>query len=200
MTRRHMRLLSLCALLGLLAGCAADPFQAAVEDEHAGRWESAYANWGQAVSQAEAAGAGDADLAVRHYELGRAAGATCRFEEAERELLRANQLDTRTNGPTYMSLFELASMAYDRGQWTKAILYYESGFSEIERIQGKNSAHPAATAQQVDEYAIALRKAGRQADADAARKHAIELRQLEPKARIVTDRTPYGNYCAHGTP
>ena len=200
MTRRHTRLVSLCPLLGLLAGCAADPFQAAANDEHVGRWESAYANWRLAVSQAEAARAADTDLAMRHYNLGRAAGATCRFDEAERELLLANQLDTSTNGPTYMSLFELACMAYDRGQWAKAIDYSERGFSEIERIQGKNSHHPAATAQQVDEYAIALRKAGRQADADAARAHAVELRQLEPNARIVTDRTPYGNYCAPGTP
>ncbi|HTO72100.1 MAG TPA: hypothetical protein VMR31_19735 [Myxococcota bacterium] len=199
MTRRHADLVSLAALLALLGGCAANPWAAVKEYQSTGQWEAAYTTLRKLVADGEASRVPDAQRAVLHYELGRAAGATCRFDEAERELLLANQLDARTNGPTQMSLLELGEMATDRGQWPAAVGYYERGLAEIERIQGKNGTHPAMTALEVDKYAIALRNAGREADAAAARARALELRQLEPNVRILTDRTPYGSYCAPGT-
>ncbi len=199
-TRRRAGALSLAGALALAAACAVNHFELAREDERNNRWEAAYTEWKQLLADAEAGHESTEQLAVLHYNFGRAAGVTCRFDEAEKELQTALQLDEQTNGPTYMSLFNLAQLELDQKKWAPAIDYFDRGLAEMERVKTrkKEPIHPAAVAYILDQKAMAQRGAGQTADAAATLKRAAELREQE-KVHLRTDRAPYGTRCAPGT-
>jgi tetratricopeptide (TPR) repeat protein len=69
---------------------------AAFSATEAGDWDSARRYWARAVVNAELAKMPPQQFAVFNYEYGRALGVQCFFDEAERYLLKAYELDRQT--------------------------------------------------------------------------------------------------------
>ena len=185
------------AALALLVGCA-DSFQLAKSYERDHEWERAYQEWKSVVAERRSPDYSDAQLAVFHYNFARAAGVTCRWDEAEREFLLAYDLDVRSKGPSDMAMFELGQLYLDRRDWKTSIQYFDRGFAELARLKGRKTPHAVDLSYVLDEYASALRGDGRTADADAALLRANEVRK-QGKLEHKIDRTPYGSQCAPGT-
>jgi len=188
-----IRATRLAVLAAALCACA-DPFDVARDDDLNHRWAKSYPEWKQIVAERQPPRYSEAQRAVYHYNFGRAAGVTCHFDEAESELLIAYDLDRASHGPTYMSLFELALLNSDQKKYAAAVDYFDRGFEEMERVRGPFGTQPVELAWTLNEYAIALRGAGREADAEATLKRVAELRAQNPM-RISVDRTPYGRRC-----
>jgi hypothetical protein len=74
------------------------------EAEKRGDWTTARKEWAKALVNAQLAGAPTQELAVFNYEYGRALGVQCSWDEAEKYLLKAYELDLKTGGPAFMSL------------------------------------------------------------------------------------------------
>jgi len=167
---------------------------AATEAEKAGDWTVARKEWAKALVNAELAGSPVQQLAVFNYEYGRALGVQCFWDEAEKYLLKAYELDLQTGGPEYMSLTELSRLKYDQKEYIKATSYYERAIQAMEKA-GASKKAPTDFADILDEYADGLRFANREADAKMIRGKADELRKRNPNGKSVTDRTPYGTQC-----
>lgn len=188
--------------LAFTAGCA-NPInaktatnyaQAAAQAQNAGDCTNAKMYWSRAIMNAQHGGATPNQLAVLNYEYGRSSGVVCDFAEAERALIVAHDLDSKSGGPTFLSLFELARLNYDQKKFPESISCFERAFPVAEE-KGANKAAPIATADLLDEYSRALQNVGRTSDAQAAATRAILLRRGSPVGRSITDRTPYGKQC-----
>lgn len=162
----------------------------------AGDWTAARRYWAKAVVNAELAGAPAQQRAVLNYEYGRSLGVQCYWEESEKYLLKALDLDHQTGGPEFMSLTELARLEYDQGDYDKAILYYERAIPEMEKA-GASTKAPLGFADILEEYAAALKNVGRGAEAVAVHNQADKLRADNPQGHSITERTPYGTRCVN---
>lgn len=132
--------------------------------------------------------------ATLHYEYGRALGVTCHFNEAERQLNLANELDKHTGGVFYLSLTELARLNLDQRRYAQALSYLERILAELDPVITARRV-PVFYANLLDDYASALAGAGREKDAEAASRKARETRGGAPKPPIDPHRTPYGQQC-----
>jgi tetratricopeptide (TPR) repeat protein len=189
-----------CAVaLALLCGCGYQyRFDQAVEDERNRRWEQAYQRWHALVEYGEAHHFADGELAALHYNFGRAAGATCRFDEAERELLQAAELDVRSNGPIYKTYAELSSLNFDQKKYAASIGYAKKSLAATD----PENVTPWSLAVFLDEYAVALDETGNATEAADARQRALTIRQQHPGSKpiwVVTARAPYGTQCPEVT-
>lgn len=191
----------LAMTLIVLAGCVAGghklelqrDYQAAVAAQNGGDWDAARRAWARVVENGRASGEPPAQQAVYHYEYGRSLGITCHFDEAERELLQAYQLDVETDGPAYMSLTELARLNLDRQRNADAASYFERMLRETNEKVLEQA--PAEHAVILDEYADALAGSGNPEQAEQMRAEADMIRSAHPHSQSVTDRTPYGRHC-----
>ncbi len=168
--------------------------QVANEAGNSGDWDTARRHWAKALVNAQLAGSPTQQLAVFNYEYGRALGVTCFYDEAEKYLLKAFELDTQCGGPAFMSLAELAHLKYDQKQYDKAVGYFERAIRAMEKAHAAEKA-PAGFAIILDEYASAMENTGRLSEAKDLRGRATELRKLKPEVRPSTERTPYGTQC-----
>lgn len=159
-----------------------------------GDWDEARRIYARAFAEANLAAADPRFKAVLHYEYGRSLGVTCFFEEAERQLNLANDLDKHTGGVFYLSLTELARLNLDQRKFVEAVSYLERVLAELDPLITARRV-PVFYANVLDDYALALSRAGREQDAEAAAKRAAETRGAIPKEHSISDRTPYGKHC-----
>lgn len=162
----------------------------------AGDWTTARKQWAQALVNAELAGMPAQQLAVFHYEYGRALGVQCFWKESESYLQRAYELDHQTAGPEFMSLLELSRLKYDQGKFDKCIPYYLRAIESLEKVNAP-ARTPTEFSVVLEEYAKALRETGKEQEAISVQKRADEIRSKNQEGRTVTDRTPYGKYCSN---
>mgnify|MGYP003793209655 FL=1 len=160
----------------------------------AGDWATARTEWAQALVNAQLAGASSQHLAVFNYEYGRALGVQCFWDQSETYLLKAYELDRQAGGPEHMSLVELSRMKFNQKQYDRSAQYYRRAIEALEQINASAKA-PAEFSVILDEYAEALRRCGKDQDADLVQARANEIRSRDPGGRSITDRTPYGTQC-----
>ena len=160
-----------------------------------GDWDEARRIYALAFSEGNLAQADPRFKAVLHYEYGRSLGVTCSFDEAERQLNLANDLDKHTGGVFYLSLTELARLNLDQRKFADAVAYLERVMAELDPVITARRV-PIFYANVLEDYAMALSGIGRETDAEAAAKRAAEVRGGTPKEQFVFDRTPYGKHCA----
>ncbi len=143
-------------------GCASD-INARNAKQHAGAadaaskagdWTTARKQWSQALVNAQLAGAAPQQLAVFNYEYGRALGVQCFWDESEKYLLKAYQIDHETGGPEFMSLLELSRLKYDQKQYDKSVPYYMRAIEALEKVNASTKA-PAEFSVVLDDYANA---------------------------------------------
>lgn len=190
----------LLLLLGLAGFASADeePIEnyigAAAAARQAGDWEEARRIYARAFDQINLDQADPRFKAMLHYEYGRALGVTCHFDEAERQLNLANDLDKHTGGVFYLSLTELARLNLDQRRFPQALSYLERVLAELDPLITARRV-PVFYASLLDDYASALAGVGRGKDAEAAAAKATETRGGMSKQQADLDRTPYGKQC-----
>jgi tetratricopeptide (TPR) repeat protein len=199
---KRIRYIAIALVLSSSAGCAGainaksahHLGDAANEASKAGDWTTARQKWAQALVNAQLAGLPNKQLAIFNYEYGRSLGVQCFWEESEKYLQRAHELDHETGGPEFMSLLELSRLKYDQGQFAKSIPYYSRAIDLLEKANAPTRA-PTEFAVVLDEYATALKETGNREEALSLHKRAKEIRLATPDGKSITDRTPYGKYC-----
>lgn len=167
---------------------------AAHNAQQAGDWSTARMYWGRAALNAELGRVPPQALAILWYEYGRSSGVICDWAEAEVGLTKAHELDRESNGPTCMSLFELARMNFDRQRYREALTYFDRVLPEFEEIQ-MDTMDPLGHAYFLDEYATSLEKVRRGGEAKRHRRRSAELRRTFPNREAHTEKTPYGTQC-----
>jgi tetratricopeptide (TPR) repeat protein len=166
--------------------------------EASGNWRLAEENYERALAELSTASVPDAYRSMTMYNLGRARGYACKFDEAEKLLSDALRLEEKVSGPesgiTSMRLFELGRLHLDRGEFEKSALYFGRGMATATKL-GVEKTDPIAFAASFDDYATALKGMGRNADADAAKKEADRIRAANPgsSARFIPAR--YNQSC-----
>lgn len=177
------------------AASAREHARAANAAGKAGDWTNARKQWAQALENAQREGSPAKLLAVFNYEYGRALGVQCFWDEAEKHLLKAFELDQQTGGPAFISLVELARLRYDQKQYDKCVPYFKRAIEALEKMSAATES-PAEFSVILDEYAVALRGIGNEQEATSVQGRAKEIRSKYPGGYSVTDRTPYGKHCA----
>jgi tetratricopeptide (TPR) repeat protein len=162
--------------------------------ERRGDWDTARRAFARATLNSDQADLPPASRAIAHYEYGRSLGVTCFFDESERELNAAYELDKQAGRPLFLSLVELARLNLDRKKFSQSVAYFERAMPLLDGANAANKA-PAAYSDILDEYAHALAGEGRSAEAKALADRATVLRDAALNKRSITDRTPYGKFC-----
>ena len=186
----------------VLSGCvsainekvAANYSQVGAQAQARGDWDTARRAYVRSANNVDLAGSSVQRRAIFHYEYGRSLGATCFFEEAERELNLSFDLDRQGGQPLYLSLIELARLNLDQKKFSQSVGYFERAFPELDRANAAKEA-PTAYADILDEYASALVGASKIDAAAESTKRGAEIRGANPKGRSLTDQTPYGKFC-----
>lgn len=160
-----------------------------------GDWDSSRRHWAKAVVNADLAGTPEAKMAALNYEYGRSLGVTCFFEESEKYLNLAYQQDSKTGGPAYNDLVELARLNLDQKKWVASIAYFKKALPILKQINAPTEA-PYAYADILSEYADALDAVG-SGDAANYRNQAESIKKNRPDGYSITDRTPYGTQCTN---
>ena len=167
---------------------------AAVSASESGDWITARENWRRAYINAKLAHMDNKALAVALYEYGRASGVVCEWEEAESSLKETYRLGTSTDDLSYMSVYELGRMNYDRKRYADAV----EQFSKVKVFFDMTEADtkdPLGYADYLDEYAIALEQTGKPSEAQPLRSRSMELRKTFVGKNSHTEKTPYGTMC-----
>ena len=186
------------ALALVVLGCASPNLARRYEEE--GRWEDSYQQWAR-IADSPGLFTSDANLAVYHYSLARAAGVTCRWDEAVKEFQIAYELDRASGGRSDMDLLELGELYFHRQDWKLATEYYERGLADRPQGYDKRTGtvtHPADQIHVWTQYARALREVGRRDDSEIYYQKADELRARPGVPLDHTHWTPYGSECAAG--
>lgn len=198
-----MRSLCFLALLVVLTGCASEIQKRNAERftligmqaQAQGDWDTARRAYARAVVNGEQAKLPQRTLAVLTYEYGRSLGVSCFFDLAEAELNRAYELDRQAGNPLYLSLTELARLTFDQQKFQVAASYFARAIEKMDQGKVVETA-PTAYADILAEYAIALAKVDRVTEAVDVNKRVSAIRKANPDGKSVTDRTPYGKFCA----
>lgn len=185
-----------------LAGCASavdervsdnDLLQGAAAQRR-GDWDAARLAYAQATLSGDQGRLPAARRAILHYEYGRSLGVTCFFDQSERELTAAYELDKQAGQPPYLSLVELARLSLDQRKFAQSVDYFERALPALDSVRAASKA-PMGYADVLDEYAQALAGAGNTTDSTIQVKRAAMLRAGNQSKRSITDRTPYGKFC-----
>ncbi len=118
-------------------------------------------------------------LSAITFNLGRMAGYTCDYPEAERllqeSLVLEQSLDKPGPGNLTKRWSELARLYQDQRRDHDAVVMYERAVPELERMRVVDS-DPVGYANYLDDYSRALRGAGREDLASSVSKRAAALR------------------------
>jgi tetratricopeptide (TPR) repeat protein len=172
--------------MGALLGKEAQiHFEAAEKFDHAGDYESARNQYGQALARAKSAGADSATLSMLTYNYARKSGYSCHLDDAEKYLLEALDLEKGVSGAesgtSSMRIFELARLYFDQGNFVESSKYYALGVPIVERI-GVPDSDPLGYADALDEYAAALSHIGKVSESAAVAATASATREQHPSA------------------
>ena len=161
---------------------------------HDGDWQTARAQYAQALTNARLAHAGAAEEGRLSYEYGRVLGSTCSYGLAEQMLQTSLQLARQSGGPEYLPLLELALMAEKQGP-QQAVKYYRELEPHLDDLQ-LSARHPSGVADVRKRYASVLAASGDQAGATAQRAKASALEAANSGSSEEGHVTPYGSACA----
>lgn len=196
------RLVPVVIILLSLTGCASvdeksagDAIQKGTAARDRGDWDAARRFYAGAFADRNMAQTSPRYRAVLHYEYGRSLGVTCFYKEAENELTLAHDLDKKSGGVFYLSLTELGRLNLAQKKFPESVSYFERVLAELDPVITAKKA-PVFYANVLDDYALALARAGRTKNAEAATKQAAEVRANMPVERPADNRTPYGTQCA----
>jgi len=194
----------------LIAGCA-NPLNerhvrfytdAGSSAERAGNWELAERNYERALINARIARPDSGptyDRSMAAYNLGRAKGHLCKFEDAETLLTEALKMEEKLSGPssglTTMRLLELGRLNLDQGQFPKSVPYLERGLAAVAKL-GVEQSDPGALANAYDDLAAALQGSGDLGKADTARQEALRIRKANPDRPARFASTRYKEPCS----
>lgn len=190
------------ACLLLLAGCvssinlrnAEGHAQAGYAAQNRGDWEGAARQFAQAVVNADLGNGEPQGKATVNYEYGRAMAVLCKYEDAEKYLLRAKEFNEKSGISPFLPVYELGSLNVFQKKYSAAIPYFVELIPLMER-EGLRSRAPLGVADAYEKYAISLEAVGRSAEAVEQRKQARAIREANPNAKPVGGGTPYGTRC-----
>lgn len=188
----------------VLSGCASalnirnaeNHAQAGYVAQRNGDWQNSMRQFAQAVVNADL---GDADLqgkSVANYEYGRSLGVLCKYEDAEKYLLRSKSMKEQLGQSPYLALYELGLLSEIQGKYPVAATYFAQLIPEMKK-EGLQSRYPLGVADAYDRYATALEKSDKTTEALGQRKEASAIRAANPDAKPFGALTPYGSQCAN---
>jgi tetratricopeptide (TPR) repeat protein len=197
-----MKIVNLLLVILFLISCAAPinrktadiTGRAGYEAQKAGDWDSARRNYAKAVVNGELGNLPQEQMAGLYYEYGRSLGATCFYEESEKYLQKALDIDLKTNGPAYMSLLELARLNLQIKNYAKAITYFDKLMPIYKELNAEKDS-PIGVAEAYEDYSYALKESGDIVKARDFEAKAKQLRAINPDGYSITERTPYGTQC-----
>ncbi len=169
-------------------------YQGGIENAKQDKWFNARMAYGRAWTNADIGKADDRTTAVYAYEYGRASGAICDWKEAEHGLLKALELDKKTNGPVHMSLYELARMYRAQGMHEKAEEYFVKTDEKMKAVNAEER-DPIGYADFLKEYAQNSNSLGKATEASRLTSLETKIRKTHPGKTRNGDRTPYGQFC-----
>lgn len=159
-----------------------------------GKWFNARMAFGRAWTNANLGKAEDRVTAVYAYEYGRASGAICDWTEAERGLLKALELDKKTQGPVHMSLVELARMYHASGALDKSESFFRQAKEALDEKQ-LDTRDAIGYATLLREYSDLLIKLDKLPEAEKLKRRALEIETVFKDRESGHEQTPYGKYC-----
>lgn len=159
-----------------------------------GDWVKARMYYGRAAVNAQMGRMPPRTIAIMWYEYGLASGVICDWAEAEAGLTKAYDLDKINDGPALLSLVQLARMNFDAQRYVEAVVYFDRALPELEE-QSIGTQDPIGYADFLDEYATALDKVGRPADAKKHRRQSTRIRAAFPNQKAFAEDIPYGTRC-----
>ena len=189
-------------VLFLAAGCAApinrhtaeSYYQRAKAAQYSGDWHTAQEYYRRSIINAELGGIDETQYIVVLYEYGRASGVICEWKEATDALLKSYELDKKTNGPSYMALYELAQLNYSRQVYEEASTYYERAYLAFEEEQ-VDTQDPIGYSVFLEEYSDVLKRTNNPAQIPELMDRAEAIKAAFPGKQSHTDKTPYGTQC-----
>ena len=184
----------------LLAGSAAaallefdEYLQRANAARSRGDWESAASQFAQAINHPDLPRNGAARSAV-HLEYGRAVGVLCQYEEAEKYLLRANEIAKKAHSSTFPVLYELGAVSFAQKKYADAVGYFSQLVPMIEG-ESRVRTSPLMVADAYEKLAGALAATGKTEEAESRRREAVKIRATGPLVAPPGTITPYGAQC-----
>ena len=168
--------------------------QAGYQAQKSGDWEAARRNFAKAVVNGELGNLPQEQIAGLYYEYGRSLGATCFYDDSEKYLQKALDLDLKTKGPAYMSLLELVRLNLKTKNYSKAINFFERLIPIYKELNAEKES-PIGVAEAYEDYSNALKQSGDIAKAKDYEEKAKQLRANNPTGYSITERTPYGTQC-----
>ena len=160
----------------------------------AGNWNQARRSYAKSVVNANLGNTPTRTKSVINYEYGRALGATCYFEEAEKYLKVSLELDESSNGPIHYPLIELGRLSLNQEQYGKSAGYFSRVLPVVEKL-GAENLDPIGFADLLEELSLSLENSGKNSEAETHRERASSIRRENSGAISRTDRTPYGRHC-----
>ena len=138
-------------------------------------------------------------IATAKYGLGRSLGQLCEFNEAERNLKEAAELEEKLSGgkSIYLSqdYFELARLYYDYGRYSMAVSYFQLAIPIADGF-GAEASDPIGYADVLADFAVALARSGATGAADAIQTRIYSLRQNNPGKRAGFHIVRFNPACA----
>lgn len=156
--------------------------------------EDKWFNAGRAWANADIGRAADKTTATYAYEYGRALGAICDWKESERGLLKALELDQKTNGPVHMSMYEIARMYRAQGLHQKAEEYFVKT-DEIMKVVNAQERDPIGYADFLHEYTQDSNSLGKAFEVSRLTNLETRIRKIHLGKTRNSDRTQYGQFC-----
>ncbi len=136
-------------------------FEAAQKFENSGDPNSAMSHYAKALQNAHLAKAPPKTISMLTYNYGRMLGHTCNYEEAEKYLMEALEIEKSVTGPdseiSSMRLFELARLHQGNDEYKKSVSYYSKAIPIGEKL-GAEQSDPIGYSLVLDGYVDALKK------------------------------------------
>ncbi len=170
--------------------------QAGYSAQSQGNWEDAARFFGRAVVNADLGNGEPEGQGTVNYEYGRAMGVLCRYEYAEKHLLRAKEFFEKANISPHLPIYELGALYVFQKKYLSAVPYLSMLIPIIER-EGLRDRAPLGVADAYEKLATSLEAVGRDVEAVAKQKEANLIREVNPNAKPIGGGTPYGTRCGN---
>lgn len=195
---KEMKILSPVLFIFLFSACtlarsvnlqnASKYFDSGVQYEKSGKWFDARKAYGRAWTNATL-GHSTSDFA---YDYGRASGAICDWEEAERALMESYKMQ---NGNIIPNLAQLAWMYHAKGDLNKSEEFFLLGIEALEK-DDMFKTDPIGFANFLADYGKVLSSLGKTKELEQINNKEKEIRdKYKYRTSALGDFTPYGKFC-----
>jgi tetratricopeptide (TPR) repeat protein len=201
-----MRFLAATITVFALVGCASSinlknaeaHAQAGYVAQSRGDWDASARQFAQAVVNADLGNAEAGPKGTVNYEYGRSMGVVCRFDDAQKYLLRAKEFQEKAGLAPFLPLFELALVSNHQRKYNHAMGYFQQLLPIVERERLVTTA-PLGVAEVYSAMALTSEGLGKAGEAEALRAKASSIRAQNPNARPLGGGTPYGTRCGNAS-